>query len=291
MPVNKMIQGPVSLTHLTSEKHHMNIYLFGDVHELMSECPNQIRIDTFFMQTVEQNRDRVIDIFLEQNYGVINKERSTVVTYIDQVGKTFRNHKFPNTRVHYADLRQYHFKPMHDFLIIWFDFEERKSIKFTWKKLQKFDKKYPDFLSMLSTKKQFVQFCLNGKRVQKQLSNVDPQILQELERSVQESYYEMPALKIENVEEYMNFAILNCDRFMDVYLLGRLFRSYQNGPSAENSMIYVGNRHAQFYKTVLQNLGFQIIQTTSAKNQCLDISQFSQPFFHQKPSIHECLIL
>jgi len=44
-------------------------------------------------------------------------------------------------------------------------------------------------------------------------------------------------------------------RLMDMYLMGRLLRRFQDGTTAKDSIIYVGDAHANYYRTVLRKMG------------------------------------
>jgi hypothetical protein len=74
---------------------------------------------------------------------------------------------------------------------------------------------------------------------------------------------------------------------MDMYLLGRIFRKFKNGKSPENIIIYSGDAHSCIYRKILDKLGFEQLNDNRSYNpntnfQCLDISNFVQPFFNKK---------
>lgn len=50
--------------------------------------------------------------------------------------------------------------------------------------------------------------------------------------------------------------------------------------NASNVIVYVGNSHAHHCINFLRNLRFKIVHTVDNYDQCLNISKFSQPFFH-----------
>jgi hypothetical protein len=75
--------------------------------------------------------------------------------------------------------------------------------------------------------------------------------------------------------------------FMDMYLMARVFRTfdnknkYENSNSPQNIIIYVGNKHAENYRKILNKLDFKRIFKTDAKygEFCIDISKLEQPLF------------
>ena len=85
---------------------------------------------------------------------------------------------------------------------------------------------------------------------------------------------------------------------MDVYLLARLFKKFKQRDKeyAEETkyiVIYAGDLHSDNYREFLNILGFKVVQQTKSDKegkdfQCLDISQFDQPFFkyNREPVSH-----
>ena len=74
--------------------------------------------------------------------------------------------------------------------------------------------------------------------------------------------------------------------FMDIYLLARVFRKfnnekYKNSKEPENIIIYVGDKHAQTYRKILNQLKFDNTFKSYAKQDefCIDISKLKQPLF------------
>ena len=125
------IEGPVSLSeHRGLGKH---IYLFGDVHVSKSTCsaaatsssstPPPIVLSKFLEQTLEANRDKTVDVFVESPFQTTNKnakppppmeKRKSAANYLSQLRWDFRNCLVRNkkncewskhVRFHYADPR------------------------------------------------------------------------------------------------------------------------------------------------------------------------------------------
>ena len=86
---------------------------------------------------------------------------------------------------------------------------------------------------------------------------------------------------------------------MDMYLMGRVFRSFStigNNPSSDplNIIILTGAAHTEVYRNILGKIGFKQIEITNAYGgesgspigptsevpfRCIDIRKFKQPFF------------
>lgn len=67
--------------------------------------------------------------------------------------------------------------------------------------------------------------------------------------------------------------------FMDLYLMARLLRTFEDSTYAKNSIVYVGEFHAKEYRNLLKKLGAkQIFHKTSLRGldyiSCVDISRF-----------------
>ena len=106
----------------------------------------------------------------------------------------------------------------------------------------------------------------------------------EIEPLVDEAYAS-PSSAFDNLHQIgLSFELLVIwEAFlMDAYLIARAFRSFQI-PEEDSRyiIIYVGEFHANRYRTFLDNiLGFERIATSADhQNQCIDLKSFSQPFF------------
>ena len=88
--------------------------------------------------------------------------------------------------------------------------------------------------------------------------------------------------------EYLLVWLKFSNRFMDFYLMSRLFRNfkykqYENVKSPENVIIYVGNDHANVYRNLLKQMTFKEhfhFKENEYKNDyCIDISKLNYPLF------------
>ena len=105
----KYIRGPVSLVQLENKYLGKTVYVFGDVHTPESSCdlPGKIDIDEFIEQTIKQNPDKTLDVFLEFDYvgGEGEWKRSRVTRLKKDQGFMFNNtaEKFVNCIVKKMD--------------------------------------------------------------------------------------------------------------------------------------------------------------------------------------------
>ena len=57
--------------------------------------------------------------------------------------------------------------------------------------------------------------------------------------------------------------------FMDMYMMGRCLRTFEDGSEPENIIIYVGDLHAKTYKRLLKKkLNAEMIQEVHGKDSC-----------------------
>jgi hypothetical protein len=77
---------------------------------------------------------------------------------------------------------------------------------------------------------------------------------------------------------------------MDMYLFSRMFRKFKKNKKTvsetpTNIVVYVGNWHANNYRRLLDKLGFTHKESKSKTKdvdfQCVNISNFVQPFFSE----------
>jgi hypothetical protein len=118
----KRVIGPISITHLYSNKYNKNIWLFGDVHYKASRCDVSKSETIEFAELVKKelirNPNKLIDIFIESKYVtetgeyIITKEEPD--TYLGEIIQHFEKClqldktacAYKNARFHYIDIRQ-----------------------------------------------------------------------------------------------------------------------------------------------------------------------------------------
>lgn len=91
-----------------------------------------------------------------------------------------------------------------------------------------------------------------------------------------------------NLTIYKNF-LYNVEfltSIFDSYLLGRMFRTFQNSPDPQKIILYVGEAHAEKYREILRKLNFTFKESKSKRYgydfQCINLSSFHLPFFDKK---------
>jgi hypothetical protein len=103
------------------------------------------------------------------------------------------------------------------------------------------------------------------------------------------------------IERLFRKAIYAESWLVDAYAMGRLFRSYENGEETRFAIFYLGDTHVLRYRQFFRLLDFERIATWSFPytlnasgfeeptkldevRQCVDMSYFQQPFFHDQYS-------
>lgn len=125
--VYKYIDGPVRLVEyqfeLGPKQEHMHVYVCGDIHQYLREetnpCPDpSIRITDFITLVLQQNPDKLIDIFLEEQFISHGETRGRrhKTNYIEELRLAFIDCLQPSkvkcpydakhARFHYVDIRQ-----------------------------------------------------------------------------------------------------------------------------------------------------------------------------------------
>ena len=92
--------------------------------------------------------------------------------------------------------------------------------------------------------------------------------------------------KIANLVLFVFFDLFT--KILDLYTVARIFHQFKpfnTTPQADNVIIYAGENHSQTIRNILDRFGFQNGAKSDASSkqqdnfQCLNISQFKQPFF------------
>jgi len=89
-------------------------------------------------------------------------------------------------------------------------------------------------------------------------------ITEEIRRNIYQRYYDI-----------INVYSL----FIDLYLIPRVFRTFTDGTSPSNIIMYVGDAHANFYRRLLETLHFDTLFTIKSEDQYLNVSNIQQPLF------------
>lgn len=149
----------------------------------------------------------------------------------------------------------------------------------------------------------------NKFKLEKQLSQINSHIRDILEKYMNDKFNELDFkyINFNNINKFINtlpintfptksqtkelnkytkYNILFESIFMDVYLMARVFRTfdkkeYQYSESPKNIIIYVGSKHAENYREILHKLRFKELFKKEAKygEFCIDISKLKQPLF------------
>jgi hypothetical protein len=362
---NLYLDGPVSLYEYYSSKYKKHIYLLGDYHSYNTRCfpegknSQVIKLIDFFKDTIKENKDDLIDYYLEAPYSsekinsyidknipmgklkignllkinftiprglklkmdfYFKKASALVGTFLefDQCLKYDKKKcKYKNVRFHYCDVRILKVDLYEitlyalanndninmDIVNIKQDHTESKNLKKKYIILYEILKKYQNLFPLN------INNIFNNYKINKQSDNVkDDDIINVIYDDYLSDavYIYIQNLQFTDVEfilnDFENDNIVPLLNFyaswsifqiilMDLYLLFRMFRSYNNGPDSSKIIIYAGDIHIQNYKVILEKLGFEKrFETTQILNskdknkpfQCLDITDLHQPLFDTK---------
>jgi len=253
-----MVDGPVAYSCWVYQDPNRDgratiIHNFGDIHRLYSGCAHlsatKVSIEELISETIAiaQDKNAVVDLFLEteqcdcyssvkyskyafQLRGAMNRvaaKFSSCFCLTNALKKQECRETFPAGRFHAVDLRRVlgFFTPSKD----WPEMEDKQSAH--WIGFKTF--------------------------VKNQIYRVEDAIVRE---NLLEMYKKIKAnfeLKKDTVDTY--------NPIMDIYLLGRLFRSYDNiggnlktafnNTAVKNAILYTGNRHKLQYDEFFKAIG------------------------------------
>lgn len=216
-----------------------NIYLFGEYHTFNPICNSKkgsYNFEEYLSSLFLTNKDILYDVFIEERYkknDIKDIEWETISKIIIQIQEKLtgcftysKNCIFPNVRGHYIDYR-----------IKKYD-ESLSYSKYTLSHIMEI---FDNFIK--SVNKEY--------KINKQYQNIPDKYLRDkillffdnlflkyknLIVEFYENHYEM-----ENIKLYM-YAIL-----MDKYLIGRMFRTFKDGPTPMNIIVYTGSAHTEMY--------------------------------------------
>lgn len=93
------------------------------------------------------------------------------------------------------------------------------------------------------------------------------------------SMTDIPTLIIFNEANFSFFMIQVVSILMDLYLLSRLFKDFDNKPT-KNIIIHAGEAHIKYYIDFLKTIDFELIESAKKTSErCLNVSKMKQPFF------------
>ena len=299
--IYNIVEGPIQIKELHNEELKSHIYLLGDLHT-KHNCGGDIQIQDFIEKTVQYNKNKVIDIFLEVGYSfkaVGVPKRFKMESYITNVENKFyncmydrtrssdikeynksnNNCQYPNLRVHYADFRTIMPVNVDKYKLYYINILRNKLDK------EKINLLIP-LIQSSETNNMFNTiyrvYNINNK-ITKQYDNIENKDIVRKIFDYYRAYYDKSKYQkdrllklinnnIDNAKTgYLNFInklfIKLTSPILDLYILGRLFRKYRNinneySDPAKNSFIYLGRKHIDHINKVLIKLGFIILNQT-----------------------------
>lgn len=338
-PHPEYLSGILCLSYMTSEKYDMKVYFLHDIHLRHGECkkgpkkydpystkPRKIMYIDQWLVWVLGCADVFVDVFLETDplnystknvyhgfsniknirqklllaewdvhYDTLNK----VVTLLHECyeGKQC----FTNSRVHWANYRNVltpnsigtmdkDGSAIHRLIAEHFYMDNSK-----------------DVLQILWN---LIIDIVNTTKIIKQLNACPPEVKDTILDSVKKYINELYQILVQAYhhrrsyygDEVRSTLITHVTSFiMDLYLLGRLFRTFEpknksHPRKVHNAIVYAGAYHTLFYEDVLYKLGFKMKYRTeerfhevverffargdiNAVNQCVNVSDMPYPLF------------
>jgi hypothetical protein len=292
-----------------SPKYDKHIYLFADIHVRNSTCEsakNKIGITDFLKKTIVMNHDKVIDFFIELPVSVMDEESCsnslrmkkglTMTSYLEEIRVEFssccgdkKSCEFDNLRYHIMDNRQEGL--IGKLITKIFTTDRNNGLEF----LNTIRSEFLEAIGLdpISLKEWTDMLIPPKTRKQLKKSNIEREIYETFEnqiyltwqaiKSVQQYYKkEIPAKQVKNITNLFDVPM------MDIYILSRMFRTFQQkeneySESPKNIMVYAGMYHINLYSRFLTKLGFKLLHKAEQKDimgiQCIRISELKQPFF------------
>lgn len=228
--------------------------------------------------------------------------------------------QFDNVRMHYADTRgSLNIKYVQDLMFYIINLESyiiyngsSNLVYFSHLEL-----KVKELISLVSNQNNLIKTLLEMSKVNKQLDNLEfPEIKSlvenELQREMEKCFkiltpdfikmlYDL-GTKIENgsfksspqiehiIKDASKKIVDGLGYLMDMYLFPRMFRKFKKNAKLHsepptNIVVIVGDWHARNYRRLLDKLGFTSKESKSVSEkvdfQCVNISNFVQPFFSE----------
>ena len=269
------ISGFEYIVMMYSKKYNKSVVLTGERHiNRFCDSLNSVYYDTY-LYDLFKNTNVKIDFFSELFYtkkGHILVDGAALYRISETFKDCFESVKyckdiFPNVRFHYADIRPQYGR--------YIDVD-----------LEKYFKK----VKTVSELELYNEVLMNTLKIKKQLNSIPLKIKDELNkfyktkiRMILEKYpnkgskggyytdiYNINKRFVDFPAKWNDFFLEYHAIFMDIYLLGRLFKSY----ISDNVIIHTGSAHTRNYVAFLSSLGFSTVYTNNTKmdkQQCVTL--------------------
>jgi hypothetical protein len=303
------LEGPMFVKEYYSPKYDKHIYLFADIHIRNSTCEsvkNKIGIVDFLKKTIVMNHDKVIDFFMELPVSVMDEEvcsdslRSKkgkpTRSYLEEIRNEFssccgdkKSCEFDNLRYHIMDNRQEGL--IGKLITKIFTTEQSNGLQF----LNDIRSDFLEAIGLDPISLQDWTDMLIPPKTRKQLvkSNIQKELYETFENQIELSWQAIKSVqryykKESPTEQVKNISNLFTVPMMDIYILSRMFRTFQRkkneySETPKNILVYAGMYHINLYSRFLTKLGFKLLHKAEQKDimgiQCIHISELKQPFF------------
>jgi hypothetical protein len=275
------LSGTISITYMTNGKK--KVYLLGDIHNRVGECSEdlpKISVEDWLYDMIKFNpqtseTNATIDLFLElgrDNSDITPESRKDVGAIFDTIIKFAPCIPSQNTYFEYPKVGDVENCPFSDdkLRVHLSDFRVSniETLDIMNKKINITPNNYLKIFKSISSDEDSIY----QKELSRLPKNISDNILKYIEQYIIRDKY-----KQSMIDDPHLCNLMLVSKFMDLYVLARLFKSYMN-----NIIIYAGLAHTDVYKYVLSKMGFkikyEILGITGSK--CLNIRDLKYPIFH-----------
>lgn len=266
-PGTYLVNGPVSFYAFVSpdspDQIKKYIYLFGDVHLKKSGCegdgsdPPFIRLEDLIRNTIRIHSNKIIDVFLEtpisKRFAFNHSFMSELVYSFILDGCTLPYTFYPDTCKQKYPNARFH------------------SANIRWSYVPR-----PELYKMLKSPSPDMKIIdLITEKLGRQILAIKDEAIQLKLCKILKTIHKDPFYKGDKLSP-----------LMDVYLLGRLFRSYGTEKGIKDkkvdfdnedvnyAIVYTGNAHTNYYCTFLHEIGYELLYEVNKEklySQCIEI--------------------
>jgi len=292
-PRPKWLRGPVRVDYLVGKTPHgiMRVYNLYDVHDKPKKCGKGMMKADQWIIDVLKSADVFVDVFVEavipsktffgRKYQPIDHRLNPgiLADFIKETGVCIKQKKqcpAPNSRIHGADVRVIGQSLQDQIEKAYPDKTGRKAGNKAARRLIDMSVKILSSAKMQKETKDLPK-CIYTKLIEYFAVDLKKRLLHINKTSM--SYKERVEYLWKNIGKIL----------MDVYLLGRLFKTFDTTKErgypnrVHNAIIYSGGHHSRVYRNILEFCGFKVVFKNKSEggdeDQCVDISKMPYPLF------------
>jgi len=327
-PTPEYISGPATMTkHTYTDKDNITsyVYIIGELHGEKNDCsmlpsegknPDKTMEIQDFLSALIETSPVFLDLFVElphdtsafthddNDFSYITKIYNKLKDHIPPIKGTQRPYRrIDNARIHAIDVRP----NSDDFLDKFIDYlVEVSKREITGKDEEHISETVGKILADTNMKiGEYIQKYLITKRVRKDLDKLTERqrewLLDAIEifgPKIHEKRVELYMLMrqgvpVDEIVRTLLVILIPISAYkVDIYLMSRMFKTFrtENEPNSPfNSVIYVGNKHANVYRVLFSEMGYEVQSMRKADLdrhiiRCLHVdTEKAYPFFDVSP--------